>query len=83
MREAGQEEPTVRAAVCSQSQQSSPCDNNSGLKVGVHHISVSGCSGGGQHGSGTTQPREGVGAMEEGDGGKQEEEMEELGEVLD
>lgn len=66
-----------------QSQQSSPCDNISGLKGDVHHISVSGHSGGGQHGSGTIPPREGVGAMEERDGGKQEEEMEEMGEVLD
>lgn len=69
--------------MCRQSQQSSPCDNSGGLKVDVHHISVSGHSSGGQHGSGATMPREGVGAMEEGDGGKQEKEMEELGEVLD
>lgn len=49
----------------------------------MHHASVSGRSGGGQHGSGATMPREGVGAMEGGDGGKREKEMEELGEVLD
>lgn len=60
-----------------------PCDNSGGLKVDVHHISVSGHSSGGQHGSGATMPREGVGAVEEGDGGKQEKEMEELGEGLD
>lgn len=49
----------------------------------MHHVSVSGRGGGGRHGGGATLPRPGVGAMEEGDGGKQEEEMEELGEVLD
>lgn len=69
------EELPVRPAACRQLWQSSPCDKSSGLKVDVHHISESG----GQHGGGTIWAREGLGAMEEGDGGKQEENMEKLG----